>query len=352
MISPRDLITDLETIENLCWNDFVGTSRSHRWLMDIEQNSKVTVSYNSHTKTFSPDDYSDITYFVKSLTGDIGEIEIKGRLNRVPQWQELIRLIVDLLDVDGQLYCQIDSPAYFSSQGTDNSDTQIINEAIEFIPLLNSWNIGQCNIRSFMDIQEPEFIAVLCQSTDIDFHGWKKIVSWIGVNNYLTELYELLDQNLFSSLDAKYVNTLWFSMRKNGDEENQFISEQKTTNQMVSKPTQINENYFSRQFLDTLNELMIHIPCATFWYRLSSFFRLKYGENINVLLDDSNKQTQQNWMKETINDEIAVDLVKTWHQLPQANEFLEYKGVSIGACIEYDLMKDVLAMIDSVTEAE
>ncbi len=346
------VLPDRDAIEDLFWNNFTGVSSDFRCLIHIEQQDKIVVSYNRHSKTFSANNYNNIEYFVNSLTDNINEIEIRGRLNRLPEWRLFIKFIVDLLPADGKLFCQVDSAEYLSSSATDYSDTSITEGATNFIPFLHSLKIELYDVYNFMDVQEPGFITTLCQSTDIDYNGWRKIVSWIGENSDLTELYLLLNLHFFSSLDAKYVNTTWIAIRKNNNESSKHKSGLNSALQESKAKKVILEKHFPEEFLNRLNELLVHIPCAVFWYRLSSFYHFKYGEDINHLLNDTNKKRQSSWMQETIHDERVDELVKTWHQLPAVSQFLEFKGVNLGQCIEYDLMKDTLARADQIIRAK
>ena len=50
----------------------------------------------------------------------------------------------------------------------------------------------------------------------------------------------------------------------------------------------------------------------------------------------------QRWEKEVSLDDLVLDVIRTWHQLPGVIDVMTYKGVPLGCGLEYDLMGTIL----------
>jgi hypothetical protein len=337
-------MSDLKNIQNSCWQEHIGATEDTVCTVDVVDSDIVRLSYFGHTQLFQTENFYKIPEFVNSLTEHAKCIVVIGKVYALTNLPEFIENLTKSLILGGKIWCQW-SP---TSRGQETNDIlELINDFIKF---MGSQCIQAKTITPTMNFTDIELTSNICNSSDIEPHAWQRILSWIGVNTDLTELFLLLQRNFFATLRPDCVNTFVMEFEHLGEistpnvmyEDKHIYNINNKDNLNATTLFELDKSEYTIAFLDSLNRLLQHIPCAVFWFRLSQYFKHCKKVEINTLLSEKNLAVMSLWEHETLNDHKCENIIRSWHKLPGLEETLTAHGVQLGKCMEYDLMRDVL----------
>lgn len=331
-------MSDLKNIQNSCAQEHIGVAEDTTCTVDVIANDLVRLSFFGHSQPFQSEKFHKIPKFVKSLTDHVQDIVIIGEINNLSNLPEFVDNLSKSLSLGGKIWCQW-RPV--SNPGKTNDILELINDFIKF---MCTQGMHAKTITPAMNFTDIELSTDICNSSDIDPHAWQRILSWIGVNPDLTELFLLLQRDFFTTLRPDCVNEFNMEFEYTGEISIPDVIYEDNHIHALDSATlfELDESEYTTVFVDSLNRLLQHIPCAVFWYRLSQYFKHCKSVEINTLLSESNSDLMSSWEQQTLNDHRCENIIRSWHKLPGIEASLAAHGVNLGKCMEYDLMRDVL----------
>lgn len=180
---------------------------------------------------------------------------------------------------------------------------------------------------------------------------WRRLLSWLAADADFHAFALFLEQELVARLTSlttgRYMvvlencadpqaNLAWLERNR---EINRVLAE---TNSFASLAPFLNA---PKDFLARFNKLLSgSLRSAVFLFRLCREFEKRGGAlDYGSFLSEVNLRRFEAWRAQYRADRESLEMVQTWHQLPEMKAALDFQGVSLGAGMEYFLMEQVLS---------
>lgn len=137
---------------------------------------------------------------------------------------------------------------------------------------------------------------------DSRYHSWRRMLSWIGVDEEFSDFINYLKMACSSKESITKTKT-------------------KEIERFLNYPR--NGVFF-------------------YWFLKGSNLSLK-DPALGDLVGKIHRDKFLRWEKEDSIDDLTLDVIRNWHQLPEFIDVMTYKGVPLGSGLEYKLMSDILA---------
>lgn len=181
--------------------------------------------------------------------------------------------------------------------------------------------------------------------------GWRRLLSWMAVDEKFHEFSLFLERELVSRLTSKVTGRYMVVLENRRDEAaNQvWLDRNAAVNRLLEAGSGLAPLFESigvdkDAFSARLNQ---HLAASS---RNFSFFNAFWGElrangwggEVEGLLDRDNLERLREWLRKAAQDDEAMEITRCWHALPDMRLALEQDGVCMGNVMEYFLLEQVL----------
>ncbi|EGW56012.1 hypothetical protein [Candidatus Endoriftia persephonae] len=324
------------------WRKFVGEEPACR--VELMPGGVIRLGLSDAPSAFESSDPRALLEWLKACAPQWQQLELVDR--GANDWLSTLRKIVGGL-AEGTRIC-LDIPSADSCDLIYGADQPVSGELGRKLQALTRQGLTLLDGRPFLQFDSATVTRLICEAPPSEAHRttprlWQRALSWVGNDRLMQEFLQLLQEDLFASLPPEYCDRLWVRLErvaaKSADNQIQSQWQQQRTAldgglnlaALMSLNPQLDEAWLER-----FNGYLSDLRCALLWHRLSFLLAHLPGCDLSGLLNSDSQRILQRWREMGELDATTTEICRSWHQLPEVREALEFEGINFGDVREYD----------------